>query len=110
MTQHLHGAARERLLVEVRGWYADGLSIRGIAARTGYSYTATRQQLVAAGVELRPRFVPVALGTGVDPLQVACPRCEAVAGVRCLVPFGGRARRTHDVRLRALLRAVRDGA
>lgn len=108
MTQHLHGKARQELLDDVRNLYALGLTIRQIAAQTGYSYTATHAQLHAAGVKPRPKSKPaIVLGRGVNPLKVACPKCEAESGQRCRVEFGGRARRTHAARK---WQVARDGA
>lgn len=105
MTQHLHGAAREQLLDDVRNLYVLGLTIRQIAAQTGYSYTATHAQLLAAGVKPRsPQKPAITLGRGVDPLKVACPKCGAAAGAVCVVDFGRRARRTHAARKWAVAR------
>ena len=111
MTQHLHGAARQQLLDDVRNLYALGMTIRQIAAQTGYSYTATHDQLLAAGVTLRsPQKPAIVLSRDVDPLQVACPKCKAEPGQRCRVEYRGRARRTHAARKWHVARAVRDGA
>lgn len=108
MTQHLHGKARQQLLEDVRNLYLLGLTIRQIAAQTGYSYTATHDQLLAAGVTLRPPQKPaIVLSRGVNPLKVACPKCAAESGQRCRVEFGGRARRTHAARK---WQVARDGA
>lgn len=100
MTQHLHGAARQQLLDDVRGLYAIGMTIRQIAAQTGYSYTATHDQLLAAGVTLRPR--PGERTQSVDnALTVACPRCGAGVSERCVRSvYGMPSQRIHVGRMR----------
>lgn len=55
MTKHLLGAARREFIATVVDRYVAGDSIRGIAAATGYSYTAIRDILVRQRVTLRPR-------------------------------------------------------
>lgn len=111
MTQHLHGAARQQLLDDVRNLYVIGMTIREIAAQTGYSYTATHQQLAAAGVKFRPKRRPVIeLRSGVDPLKVACPKCGVEPSQECRAEYGGRARRTHAARKWQIAREARDGA
>jgi hypothetical protein len=87
MTQHLQGAARQELLDDVRNLYALGLTIREVAEQTGYSFGATRAQLLAAGVTLRPKHGGRARERQSDPLSVVCPVCGHVAGKPC-VQFG----------------------
>lgn len=53
MTKRLQGRAREQLLHTVAARYAAGETIRQVAEAVGYSYTATRSMLLAAGVVLR---------------------------------------------------------
>lgn len=111
MTQHLHGKARQELLDDVRNLYTLGMTIRQIAEQTGYSYTATHAQLLAAGVKLRPpQKQAIVLGRGVNPLKVACPKCGVEAGQRCRVAYGGRARRTHAARKWQTAKEARHGA
>ncbi|MEY9840582.1 helix-turn-helix domain-containing protein [Streptacidiphilus sp. EB103A] len=55
MTQYLHGERRAALVAQASKRYAAGLTIRQVAAEIGYSYCATRNMLIRAGVELRPR-------------------------------------------------------
>jgi hypothetical protein len=100
MTQHLHGPARQQLLADVRNLYALGMTIRQIAAQTGYSYTATHRQLLAAGVTLRPKHGDerVQLREG-GPFDVPCPRCHVPVGKPCVSPQGVR-KPTHRARLR----------
>lgn len=54
MTMHLRGEARARLLADAAARYEAGATIRQVADGIGYSYTATRSMLLAAGVRLRP--------------------------------------------------------
>jgi hypothetical protein len=54
MTWRLRGPARALLVADVVARYEAGETIRNIAGSIGYSYTATRNMLVRAGVELRP--------------------------------------------------------
>lgn len=57
MTQYLYGAKRAALVKKVCDLYHDGLTIRQVASEIGYSYCATRNMLVRAGVRLRPKGV-----------------------------------------------------
>jgi hypothetical protein len=103
MTKHLFGAERQQLLEDVRNLYAIGLTIREIGAQTGYSYAATRAQLLAAGVRLRPKHGGPSARTVVgDPLSVRCPSCGHSAGWPCVQVGVGRPRRPHVKRLRAV--------
>ena len=56
--------ARNAGMVEARypdedivAWYVEGLSLRKIAARTGYAIETIRRRLVENGVTLRPQGV-----------------------------------------------------
>ena len=101
MTQYLRGPARQQLITKACDLYAQNLTIEQVAGQIGYSKTATRHMLLAAGVQLRPKgHFPAANYPAGDPLTVACPKCDAHPGQRCQVDHGRPARRTHAARRR----------
>lgn len=55
---HLRGHPRGRVANDLRAAYETGDSIRGLADKTGHSYSTTRRLLLEAGTTLRPRGNP----------------------------------------------------
>jgi hypothetical protein len=110
MSTRLQEPERSQVIAEIKAEYEEGSSIRTLAKRIGFSYTATRAMLLSAGTQLRPRRLfdgTEAAGVDVNPHAVPCGFCGVLAGARCLNTYGMRTARPHAVRRRqAIAEAV----
>jgi hypothetical protein len=105
MTTRVSGEDRKKLMAQIKAEYEadETVTVRQIAARIGFSYTATRSMLLAAETVMRPGYCHqdvLASLSHVDPYVIACPDCKAQAGDRCWRKNGMRGKQPHMVRLR----------